>query len=854
MTLRAAWPLAVLGFIAACTAIQFCSALPSAAVLAPFVWAAAVCALLIVGALTRFYTAALTLATRALLLGLAILAGLLLGATWAALYGAQQVANGWPAAQEGVDISAIGYVATLPILGTASQRVLFVIEQNDVDPALNGKTLALSWHYGAFALQPAQRYRLSFRAKQRHGSQNPQGFDYELWLVSRGIAATGYIRSAPQDLGSQTMQFLPWVERLRSHIRERLFATAASPEAARWAAALALGDQRSLSDADWQRYNATGTGHLLAVSGTHISLMGALLAWLAGRWWAAKPQRLLRLPAQVLRLNVMLGSSWVYALIAGWALPAQRTVFMLSVAWLALRFMARPALWHVMACSAAVALAFDPMAVISPSFWLSYGAVAVLIALELGVFKSSSQPAAHDPRLATTGSAVESAAAAPSPAPSTATSTWQRYWASFKRAARSQGLLTLALVPLGAVFFNQISLVSPVANALAIPIMGWISTPLALLAAALALVWSGMAGAFLQALLAVQSGVDRVLDGLLMLPYAQVFVPSAPLGWAVFGMACAVGCVVLSRYWQAFAAAGVVVYVGGAFALAAQPLDHNAGWRVVFLDVGQGGAVAVHSQGKTLLFDAGPRYSADSDGAARVIVPYLRAAGVSQLDHVVLSHADNDHTGGALSLQARMQIGQWWHSVAPTHPLLAALPASSQPCEAGQTLAWAGLSLRWLHPPAGVNHVGVKPNAVSCVLKVSDGTHSVLLTGDIEAAQEAALVAEYGAELASTVLLAPHHGSKTSSTPAFLQAVAAPHVVMQNGYRNRFGHPHPSVSQRYADQEVSQWRSDLDGAVIVDVLPTGVAMHSWRAKAQRYWHTVLPQAGVQRLTADGQGF
>jgi competence protein ComEC len=832
ITLHGAWPLAVLGFIAACTAVQFQATLPSVKQITPWLFGAMTLVFITLAVLGNHYAKPMPRFKTYALLGLSVLAGMVLGLAWAALVGAQRVADGWPAALEGKDIIASGYVASMPTLGTASQRVLFVLQDNDTDLSLNGKTLALSWYQGTFALQPAQRYRLTFRAKQRHGGMNPQGFDYELWLVSRGIAATGYIRAAPQDLGSQVTAFLPWVERARTHARERLFAAAPTPDAARWAAALALGDQRSLSDADWQRYNATGTGHLLAVSGTHITLMGALLAWLAGRWWQASPQRLLRLPAQTLRLNVMLGSSAVYALIAGWALPAQRTVFMLAVAWFALRFMARPAVWHVMASSAAVALAFDPMAVISPSFWLSYGAVAALIAVEMRVLKPVLE--------------------APTPETLQAKPTvWQSRWQAFRQAARSQLLLTLALIPLGAVFFNQISVISPLANALAIPIMGWISTPLALLAAALALVWGGMAAALMQALLAVQQGMDAVLDLLLSFPFAQLFVPTPPAAWAVLGMVCAVGCVVLTRLWRWVSIGGVVLYVAGAFLIAAQPKE---GWRVVFLDVGQGMAVAVHSQGKTLLFDAGPRYSADSDGAARVIVPYLRAVGVSQLDHVILSHADDDHSGGARSLLARMPVAQWWHSLSPIHPLLAALPASAQRCAAGQTQQWAGLTLQWLHPAASVNHANQKTNAVSCVLRISDGQRSVLLSADIEAAQEAQLVSQYGKALASTVLLAPHHGSKTSSTEAFLRTVNPLHVVMQNGYRNRFGHPHPSVSQRYVDLGITQWRSDVDGAVILDIHTNVLSLQSWRANAQRYWHTVMPAAQTLRAQVDGIEF
>ncbi len=844
-TLHPAWPLAVVGFVTGALWVQFQASLPSASDLLPWLITALLLMVCACVFSAQLYDKQISRRTCMAVLLWNAVAGVALGGTWAATIGAQRVADGWPSAYEGIDVIATGYVANMPSLGTQSQRMQFVIEGNDVDTALNGKTVLLSWYYGSFIMQPAQRYRLTFRAKQRHGGLNPGGFDYELWLVSRGIAATGYIRdkaNAPLDLDTQTASFLPQVERIRARVRERLFATAPTPDGARWAAALALGDQRSLSDVDWQRYNATGTGHLLAVSGTHITLIAALLAWLAARWWQSKPQRLLRLPVQTLRLNVMLVSSGIYALIAGWALPAQRTVLMLAVVWWSLRLMARPAAWHVMASSAAVALVFDPMAVISPSFWLSYGAVAVLIAIELRA-------------------SVSQILSNPEQAPTVKKSDWQIKWNVIKNAARSQLLLTLALVPLGAVFFNQISVVSPLANAVAIPIMGWVSTPLALLAALLSLLWGGMAAAFMQALLAVQHGVDWVLDALLWLPYSQLRVPTTPLLWAAFGLLCAVGCALLHKIWRVISMTGVLVYVVGAFVFANfynAPNDAQLSWRVVFLDVGQGSAVAVHSQGKTLLFDAGPRYSADSDGAARVIVPYLHAAGVQRIDHVILSHADEDHTGGTRSLLARMAIGQWWHSLSAVHPLLRALPTTQLPCEAGKRLQWAGLQLHWLHPPAAINHNDHKTNAVSCVLRISDtasgGKTTVLLTGDIEAQQEAELIARNASDLAAQIVMAPHHGSKTSSTPAFLQAVNPLHVVMQNGYRNRYGHPHPNVSQRYLDAGITQWRSDLDGAVVLDVQSDGFNLFSWRTQAQRYWHTALPAEAILRAVADGREF
>ena len=408
-------------------------------------------------------------------------------------------------------------------------------------------------------------------------------------------------------------------------------------------------------------------------------------------------------------------------------------------------------------------------------------------------------------------------------------------------------------------FFSQISTVSPLANALAIPVMGWISTPLALLAAVFAALLPSLANLFMQALWAVQQGVDAALNALLLIPYASAYVPQAPALWAAFGLLCGAGMVLGRRFWRLAGLLGVLGYIAGAYAWAAHNASRpDAGWRAVFLDVGQGMAVLLQSQGRSLLFDTGPRYSVDSDGAARIILPYLQATGVRSLDHAIVSHADDDHTGGVRSLLARMPVAQWWGSLPDVHPVRALLPASFKPCAQGQGFDWAGLRLEWLHPAQPAAYASAKSNTVSCVLRVSDGAHSVLLTGDIEAAQEAALVGLYGTKLKSTVLLAPHHGSKTSSTAAFLSAVQPELTVMQNGYRNRFGHPHPTVSERYASMGLAVARSDWDGALIADFKGQSKTFTRWREAGQRYWHTPvsrsertksLPETGLTSDTA-----
>ncbi|MBN8511124.1 MAG: MBL fold metallo-hydrolase, partial [Burkholderiales bacterium] len=264
------------------------------------------------------------------------------------------------------------------------------------------------------------------------------------------------------------------------------------------------------------------------------------------------------------------------------------------------------------------------------------------------------------------------------------------------------------------------------------------------------------------------------------------------------------------------------------------------GIEVIVADVGQGSAVLVRTRRHLLVYDAGPRYAPEADAGQRVLLPLLRARGETRIDRLVLSHRDIDHVGGAAALLAGVEVAAIASSLEPGHPLRRA-GVPHEPCAAGGRWQWDGVDFEWLHPLPGA--AGASPNALSCVLRVqaADG-RSLLLAGDIEAAQEAALVARAGARLRAQVLVVPHHGSRTSSTEAFVQAVAPGTALVQAGYRNRFGHPAPAVQARYEALGVELQRSDHCGAW------TWTAEGSTRCEREagaRYWHH-RPQAGGSR--------
>jgi competence protein ComEC len=436
--------------------------------------------------------------------------------------------------------------------------------------------------------------------------------------------------------------------------------------------------------------------------------------------------------------------------------------------------------------------ALDPWALLQPGFWLSFAAVGLLM-----VAAPMQRPAA--------------------PAPAGG---WTRLRATVHDGLRTQVVATLGLAPLTLVFFQQLSLVGFAANLVAIPLVTLVITPLALLGALWAPLWS--LGAWAVAQLSVGLGALAALPG------AVWSVPAAPV-WAQAAALLAALVLLLPWPWRLR-----LLALPLAWPLLMPPLALPAPgeFELLALDVGQGTAVLVRTRAHLLVYDAGPQYARDSDAGQRVLLPLLRARGEARIDTLLLSHRDLDHVGGARAVLAALPVGELLSSLAPDHPLLAMAQATRR-CETGQSWVWDGVRFELLRPPPSDYERTLKSNAMSCVLRVATAHSSVLLTGDIEHEQEAALVATHGDALRSDVLIVPHHGSKTSSTAAFVDAVRPGVAVFQAGYRNRFGHPAPEVLARYRERGIVVLASPSCGAWQWD--STG-ASHCERAVQRRYWH------------------
>jgi competence protein ComEC len=750
---------------------------------------------------------------------LLFVAGLTLGFGWAALLAHAHLAESLPPQWEGRDLRIIGTVASLPDYFSQGVRFNFRIEQamspEDGASVALPPNIALSWYAPAdiddqgplATIAPGERWQLTVRLRRPHGNANPYGFDYEVWLLEQNLRATGYVRADARN--ERRAGFVPSfgnaVERSRSWLRARILAALPEHAYAGVIVALVVGDQKTVSQADWQIFNRTGIGHLISISGLHITMIAGLAAALVSALWRrsffTNSFLPLWLPAQKAAALAGVLTALLYVLLAGFGVPAQRTLYMVSVVAVALWCGRLTSISHVLCIALGVVLLLDPWAVLWPGFWLSFGAVAVILFASVG--RTATRLAADLPLR-------------------------QRWLRSLKSAAHLQYVITIGLVPLSLLLFGQLSLVSPLANALAIPLISLLVTPLALLGSVLPM---PLATVVLGAAHGLVAALAAVLGAMSAWPAA---VWSAPLpSWPAFACALAgIAWLLAPRGWpQRWL--GLLAMLPLALQVPAHPAEGELA--VTAFDVGQGMALLLETAHHRLLYDTGPVYSPESDGANRVLLPYLKARGITGVDGLVISHNDNDHSGGALSAMRDLRIGWVASSLAAASAIVQAAPGHRR-CIAGQSWVWDGVRFEMLQPSAASYEDGrLKPNARSCTLKITQGAWSILLAGDIEAAQEAQLVERYGAQLKSTVLLAPHHGSGTSSTLPFLQAVQPQLALFQVGYRNRYHHPKPQVFDRYGQLGIARLRTDIDGAISLKFGKSFEAS-AYRTSFARYWH------------------
>ena len=707
--------------------------------------------------------------------------GFLIGFLWAAGWAHWRMADRLSPDLEGTDLPVVGVVASLPANVERGVRFEFDVESASGGERLPRRLLVAWYAEEPPQVHPGERWLFTLRLRRPHGLVNPHGFDYEAWLLERGIGATGYVRDRGERrlLGSRN-GLMDLVERAREAVRDRFLATLGATPAAGILAALAVGDQRAISSEEWRLFNRTGVTHLMSISGLHVTLVSGLFAWLVALGWRRVPALALRLPARKAAALAAIVAALGYTLLAGYGVPAQRTFWMVTIVAAALWSGQIASPWRTLALALAVIVFFDPWAMLAPGLWLSFGAVLLIFYAGVGW---------------------------------SAPGSWVAQW------GRVQWGVTVGLAPAALLLFGQVSVAGPVANAVAIPVVSVIVTPLALLAA--------VAPADLPLHLSawLVEWLLQFLEWCAALPGAQ-WQQHVPALWAVLLALAGAAWLLAPRGipWRA----GGLALMAPAFCFAPAGPAPGEAWLTTF-DVGQGLAVLVRTRSKTLLYDAGPAWAADSDGGSRVVVPALRGDGLERLDLLVLSHEDGDHIGGALSVLESLEVDALASSLPAGHALRA-MVAAPRRCAAGEPWHWDGVRFEFLNPPPDAR---TRRNDLSCVLRIAAAGGSVLLTGDIERGAERRLLRE-GMALKSDVLLVPHHGSRTSSTPEFIAAVSPRWAVVAAGYRNRFGHPSGEVLERYRAATAQIARTDLQGSISVR-LARDVSVEGERARRGRYW-------------------
>lgn len=686
--------------------------------------------------------------------------------SWSASWSYQQASMDFSAGRQ--EAVVIGKVEGLPEV--SDERIRFELRLIEIESGnINlepGAKLRLNWYRRKKPLQPGEIWRLKVRLKPPLGLKNPTGFDYERWLKSRHINAIGYVKQWEQNQLIDRSSFGSILDMTRSGIGDYLETMIEQPRAAGLIKALSIGDRSGLTQEDWRIFTATGTNHLVAISGLHV---GMIAAWfmLFGAWlWRRSEVLMLIWPSRRAAACFGLFGAFGYAALAGFSLPTQRALVMLTLALGALVVGRTLSVERSLVLALTCVILLDPFSPMSPGFWLSFGAVVLIL---YGLLGRWSRPGR--------GSGF----------------------------VRIQWLVVLGLSPLTLLFFDRASAIAPVVNLLLIPWFSLVMVPMVFMSLPLSVIpvigeiWLVLTEQIAELTLSAISVAAET-------PFASFEVASLPF-WilllALLGVLILLMPKGMPGRWL-----GLILILPLITHKPARP-EPGEVWLTV-LDVGQGLSIVAQTQRHTLVYDTGPSYPSGFNAGETVVLPYLRGMGVHQLDLVILSNGDQDHSGGFQAIR----------SVTPVNRLLmgGADPVDdAMPCRMGDHWRWDGVDFKVLHPQEGdqLSH----QNDASCVLLITNGLHSVLIPGDVEYRSEQLLIERYAADLQADLVIAPHHGSKTSSSPVFVRHTQPDYVAYSTGYANRYRFPHEVVTERWSAVGAKSFNTAVHGALIWRISP-----------------------------------
>lgn len=664
---------------------------------------------------------------------------------------------------EGVPIAITGHVVSIPTMTINNTAFIFKLETLQNKPCHS--LVYLSSRKISKRIMVGDKWHFIVNLRQVHGVLNPGGFDYEAWALQRGLRATGIIIEDKENKLLLHQWYLFPLDHLRQQIFNKLRRLLPHSKTSPWLLALIVGERQQVPKEHWEILRRTGTNHLMAIAGLHIGVIAGFAYGICSNLWRSSPL-LLKYPSKLASGYCALIVGVFYSMLAGFSIPTQRACSMLCffVAILILRRRSNP--WVGWSHALLLVLFFNPLAVMTESFWLSFVTIALIIYGMRG-------------RLSPTG--------------------WWWHW------GRVQWVIALGLIPITLIFFQDFSLVGFIANCIAIPWLSFLVLPFCLLSVIFVNISSTVTHFLL--ILADKSlaGLWKVLMCFASMPVA-VWEQAIDSWWLVLAMMIGVILLLLPRgtpgRWF-----GILWFLPLWYASPSIP-GYGEYW-LTLLDVGQGLSVIVRTHSHVLIFDTGARLSANYDMGKNVVLPYLVNQHIKKVDMLVISHGDNDHIGGSRALFNAISI----------HTLLTSVPGKLTPrksliCSAGMEWYWDNVKFKVLHPGPHQLNLG---NNSSCVLRVDNGVNSALITGDIEKPAEKTLLSSYYDDLHASILIAPHHGSKTSGLPAFVSAVNPRYVLYATGYMNRYHFPHESVVQEYKKINSIQLNTAKVGAIMFKI-------------------------------------